>query len=588
MTATPRQPAGQLRASDVGRRVVLKGWVARRRDLGELIFLTIRDRSGLVQVVFDRARCPAPAVDAAAEARSEDVVEIEGEVLARGEAQRNRDMPTGDVEVLATSLAFLARSDTPPFVIEDRTNATEELRLEYRYLDLRRPALQKNFVLRDEIAFRVRKVLHERGFLEVETPMLTRSTPEGARDFLVPSRVHRGQWYALPQSPQLFKQILMVSGFERYFQIARCFRDEDLRADRQFEFTQIDLEMSFPTEEDVFDTVEAFLAEAFAAAGIAVARPFRRLTFREAMDTYGTDRPDLRFALSLCDLSAACAGTGFVPFEKALAAGGTVRALRVPGGAALSRKRLDELTEKAREHGAGGLLWFKKQGGEVTSPAKKALSPEHLDRILGAAGVADGDLLLAVADKEKAALAALAALRVEAARELGLVDESRYVFCWVTEFPLLGWDEETRTWFPMNHPFTGPREEDLDRLETDPGSVRARAYDVVVNGWELGSGSIRIHRADLQERVFRVLGIGEAEGRERFGFLLEALRFGAPPHGGIALGLDRICAIAAGATSLREVIAFPKTTSGLDLMTKAPAAVLPEQLRELGVEPARR
>jgi aspartyl-tRNA synthetase len=585
MTATARQPAGELRVADAGRRVLLKGWVARRRDLGELIFLTIRDRSGLVQVVFDRARCPAAAVEAAADARSEDVVAIEGEVLARGEAQRNRDMPTGDVEVLAASLAFLARSDTPPFVVEDRTNATEELRLEYRYLDLRRPALQKNFVLRDEIAFRVRKILHERGFLEIETPMLTRSTPEGARDFLVPSRVHHGQWYALPQSPQLFKQILMISGFERYFQIARCFRDEDLRADRQFEFTQIDLEMSFPTEEDVFDTVEAFLAEAFAAAGITAARPFRRLTFREAMDTYGTDRPDLRFDLPLCDLSAASASTGFAPFEKALGSGGTVRGLTVPGGASFSRKRLDELTEKAREHGAGGLLWFKKQGAEVVSPAKKALSPGEIDRILAAGGVADGDLLLAVADREKAALAALAALRVEAARDLGLVDESRHVFCWVTEFPLLGRDEETQTWFPMNHPFTGPREEDLDRLESDPGSVRARAYDVVVNGWELGSGSIRIHRADLQERVFRVLGIGEAEGRERFGFLLEALRYGAPPHGGIALGLDRICAIAAGATSLREVIAFPKTTSGLDLMTKAPAAVLPEQLRELGVEP---
>jgi aspartyl-tRNA synthetase len=588
MTAMPRQPAGELRASDAGKRVLLKGWVARRRDLGELIFLTIRDRSGLVQVVFDRARCPAPAVEAAAEARSEDVVAIEGEVLARGEAQRNREMPTGDVEVLATSLAFLARSDTPPFVIEDRTNATEELRLEYRYLDLRRPSLQKNFVLRDEIAFRVRKVLHGRGFLEVETPMLTRSTPEGARDFLVPSRVHRGQWYALPQSPQLFKQILMISGFERYFQIARCFRDEDLRADRQFEFTQIDLEMSFPTEEDVFDTVEAFLVEAFAAAGITATRPFRRLTFREAMDTYGTDRPDLRFDLPLCNLTAEAAGTGFAPFEKALGSGGTIRGLRVPAGANLSRKRLDELTEKAREYGAGGLLWFKKAGGEVTSPAKKALSAEQLDRILGAGRVADGDLLLVVADREKAALAALAALRVEAARELGLVDESRYVFCWVTEFPLLGWDEDTKTWFPMNHPFTGPREEDLDRLESDPGSVRARAYDVVVNGWELGSGSIRIHRADLQERVFRVLGIGEAERRERFGFLLEALRYGAPPHGGIALGLDRICAIAAGATSLREVIAFPKTTSGLDLMTKAPASVLPEQLRELGVEPSPR
>jgi aspartyl-tRNA synthetase len=580
-----RQPAGQLRAGDAGRTVLLKGWVARRRDLGELIFLTVRDRSGLVQVVFDRARCPADAVDAAADARSEDVVEIEGGVLLRAEGQRNKDLPTGEIEVLASRIGFLARSDTPPFVVEDRTNATEELRLEYRYLDLRRPVLQKNFVLRDEIAFRVRKTLHERGFLEVETPMLTRSTPEGARDFLVPSRVHRGQWYALPQSPQLFKQILMMSGFERYFQIARCFRDEDLRADRQFEFTQIDLEMSFPTEEDVFDTVEAFLVEAFAAAGIAAGRPFPRLTFRDAMERYGTDRPDLRFDLPLCDLTAAARGTGFAPFEKALGSSGTVRGLCVPGGAGLSRKRLDELTEKAREHGAGGLLWFKRQGAEVTSPAKKALSPEQLEGILAAGGVRDGDLLLVVADREKAAFAALAALRSEAARELKLIDESRYAFCWVTEFPLLGWDDDAKQWFPMNHPFTGPREEDLDRLESDPGGVRARAYDVVVNGWELGSGSIRIHRADLQERVFRVLGIGEAEGRERFGFLLEALRYGAPPHGGIALGLDRICAIAAGASSLRDVIAFPKTTSGIDLMTKAPASVMPGQLRELGLEP---
>jgi aspartyl-tRNA synthetase len=446
----------------------------------------------------------------------------------------------------------------------------------------------KNFVLRDEIAFRIRKVLHERGFLEVETPMLTRSTPEGARDFLVPSRVHRGKFYALPQSPQLFKQILMMSGFERYFQIARCFRDEDLRADRQFEFTQIDLEMSFPTEEDIFDTVEAFLVEAFAAAGITATRPFPRLTFRQAMETYGTDRPDLRYGLPLRDLSRAAAGSGFAPFEKALGSGGAVRGLRVPGGAAFSRKRLDELTEKAREHGAGGLLWIKRAGGEVASPAKKALSETKLAEIVAAGAVEEGDILLVVAEREGAVFAALAALRAEAARELKLVDESKYAFCWVTEFPLFGKDEAAGQWFPMNHPFTGPREEDLDRLESDPGSVRARAYDVVVNGWELGSGSIRIHRADLQERVFRVLGISAEEGRERFGFLLEALRYGAPPHGGIALGLDRICAIVAGATSLRDVIAFPKTTSGICLMTKAPADVLPGQLAELGLDPPRR
>ncbi len=523
-------------------------------------------------------------MDAAGQARAEDVVEIEGEVVLRAEAQRHKDQPTGDVEVVASRLTFLARSDTPPFLVEDRTNATEELRLQYRYLDLRRPAMQKNLRLRDEIAFRIRQTLHERGFIEIETPMLTRSTPEGARDFLVPSRVHPGQWYALPQSPQLFKQILMISGMEKYFQIARCFRDEDLRADRQYEFTQIDLEMSFPEEDDVFDTVEAFLAAGFAAAGIEAVRPFPRLTFGDAMSRYGTDRPDLRFDLPLTDLSGESAGSGFPPFERALAAGGTVRGLRVPGGAAFSRKRLDELAALAGEHGAAGLVWIKKTAGEVTSPAKKTLTEAALSRLLEKAGVGDGDLLLLVADREKAALASLAALRNAVAREAGLVDERKYAFCWVTEFPLLGQDESTGAWFPMNHPFTSPREEDLPMLESDPGRVRARAYDVVVNGWELGSGSIRIHRADVQERVFRRLGISEAEGKERFGFLLDALRYGAPPHGGIALGLDRICAIATGATSLREVIAFPKTTSGLDLMTRAPARVPREQLAELGFE----
>jgi aspartyl-tRNA synthetase len=544
----------------------------------------VRDRSGIVQVLFDRSRCPSEAVDAAGQARAEDVVEIEGEVVLRAEAQRHKDQPTGDVEVVASRLTFLARSDTPPFLVEDRTNATEELRLQYRYLDLRRPAMQKNLRLRDEIAFRIRQTLHERGFIEIETPMLTRSTPEGARDFLVPSRVHPGQWYALPQSPQLFKQILMISGMEKYFQIARCFRDEDLRADRQYEFTQIDLEMSFPEEDDVFDTVEAFLAAGFAAAGIEAVRPFPRLTFGDAMSRYGTDRPDLRFDLPLTDLSGESAGSGFPPFERALAAGGTVRGLRVPGGAAFSRKRLDELAALAGEHGAAGLVWIKKTAGEVTSPAKKTLTEAALSRLLEKAGVGDGDLLLLVADREKAALASLAALRNAVAREAGLVDERKYAFCWVTEFPLLGQDESTGAWFPMNHPFTSPREEDLPMLESDPGRVRARAYDVVVNGWELGSGSIRIHRADVQERVFRRLGISEAEGKERFGFLLDALRYGAPPHGGIALGLDRICAIATGATSLREVIAFPKTTSGLDLMTRAPARVPREQLAELGFE----
>ncbi|MGH9363990.1 MAG: aspartate--tRNA ligase [Thermoanaerobaculia bacterium] len=577
------QPAGQLRAGDAGRKVVLKGWVGRRRDLGELIFLTVRDRSGTVQAVFDRARCPEEAVEAASQARGEDVVCLEGEVVLRGEGQASGATATGEIEVVASRLEFLARSETPPFVIEDRTNATEELRLQYRYLDLRRPSMQKNLMLRDEIAFRIRKALRERGFVEVETPMLTRSTPEGARDFLVPSRQHGGRFYALPQSPQIFKQLLMVAGFEKYFQIARCFRDEDLRADRQFEFTQIDLEMSFPTEDDVFEAVEAFLAEAYGAVGVRVERPFARLTFSEAIDTYGTDRPDLRFGLPLCDLSQAGAGSGFGPIEAALASGGAVRGLRVPGGAGLSRKKLDELAEEAKTHGAAGLLWVKRAQAEVTSPAKKAMVPAVFDRIVAASGLAAGDLLLVAAAPAGVSAAALGAVRLAVAKELDLVDSSKWAFCWVTDFPLVGRHEASGGWYPMNHPFTSPREEDLPLLETDPGRVRARAYDVVLNGWELGSGSIRIHRADIQERVFRLLGISPEQGRRRFGFLLDAFRFGAPPHGGIALGLDRICALAAGATSIRDVIAFPKTTSGLDLMMSAPSDVEEEQLWELGI-----
>jgi aspartyl-tRNA synthetase len=578
-----REPAGALRAADAGKTVFLEGWVDKRRDLGDLIFLSLRDRSGIAQILFDRRRCPPEAVEAAATARMEDVVAVTGEVVLRAPGQINRDLETGEIEVLASRLEFLARAETPPFVVEDRTNATEELRLQYRYLDLRRPSMQRNIILRHEMAFRIRALLHRRGFVEVETPMLTRSTPEGARDFLVPSRLHRRNFYALPQSPQLFKQILMVAGLEKYFQLARCFRDEDLRADRQFEFTQIDLEMSFATEEDVYEVVEDLLIEAFEAAGITAPRPFPRLTYREALDRFGTDRPDLRYGLELTDLTAAAQGSGFTPFEKTLADGGTVRGVRVPGGAALTRKSLDELAETARKHGAAGLLWIKRAGGEVSSPAKKAIAPGVLDALLQSAAVGDGDLLLVVADRPRPAFAALAAVRAAVARSLGLLDETRHAFCWVTEFPLLELDEASGAWTPVNHPFTSPRPEDLERLESEPETVRARAYDVVLDGWELGSGSIRIHQAEVQERVFRRLGISAEEGKERFGFLLEALRYGAPPHGGIALGLDRICAIAAGASSIRDVIAFPKTTSGLDLMTRSPSGVPEGPLRELGI-----
>jgi aspartyl-tRNA synthetase len=580
---TARSPAGSLAASSVGQSVLLQGWVARRRDFGELVFVTLRDRSGLVQALFDGQRVGRAVIEEVKNLRLEDVVEITGPVERRAPGQENPDMATGAIEVRAETLKVLSRSEVPPIPIEDRVETSEELRLKYRYLDLRRPAMTANFILRDEITFRARRLLHEKGFLEVETPILTKSTPEGARDFLVPSRLHHGEFYALPQSPQLFKQILMVSGFEKYFQIARCFRDEALRADRQLEFTQIDIEMSFPSEEDVFALVEALLAEIFSVAKIPCSPPFPRLTFDEAIDRFGIDRPDLRFGLELVDLSAAVAGCSFSVLERGLEPGSWVRGFAVPGGATVSRKTLDEWTELARSAGAGGLLWLKRAGGETTGPAKKSIPESSLEKIRQALKLEEGGLALIVADRKKAAAAALSSLRVAAARERGLIKDSDYAFCWVTGFPLLEWDETENRWFAMHHPFTSPREEDLALLESDPGRVRARAYDVVLNGLELGGGSIRNHRPDVQSRLFRQLGIGEEEARVKFGFLLDALRYGAPPHGGIALGLDRICMIAAGVSSIRDVIAFPKTTSGLCLMTGSPSPVEESQLTELGL-----
>ena len=577
-----RAAAGKLTAADEGRRVLLQGWIAHRRDFGELVFATVRERSGVVQVLFaedaDRA-----LVEQAKTLRSEDVVEIEGAVRRRAPGQENREMPTGEIEVVAETLRILTRAEVPPFSIEDRVNASEDLRLKYRYLDLRRPAMTRNFVLRDEITHRARRVLHERGFLDVETPILTKSTPEGARDFLVPARNRPGEFYALPQSPQLFKQLLMVAGFDRYYQIARCFRDEDLRADRQPEFTQIDIEMSFPTEESVIELIEALFPEMFGAAGIVCTPPFPRLTYDEAIERFGIDRPDLRFGMELADLAAAAAGSGFAPFDRAIEERGWVRGFRVPGGADASRKKLDDWTEVAKTFGVAGLVWFKKAAGEIASPAKKSLSDGALAGIGAALSLSDGDLGLVVAGPKKKAADALANLRVAVARERGMIDEAKHAFCWVTEFPLVEWDEREKRWFAMHHPFTSPREQDLDFLESDPARVRARAYDVVLNGTELGGGSIRIHRADVQSRMFRLLGIGEEEARSKFGFLLDAFRFGAPPHGGIALGVDRICMIAARASSIRDVIAFPKTASGTCLMTESPSPVSPEQLAELGL-----
>ena len=578
-----RTEAGRLSGADAGRGVRLQGWVAHRRDFGELVFVTLRDRSGVVQVLFDGEKGSRALVEEAKSLRAEDVVEIDGGVARRAAGQENPAMPTGEIEVVAKALTVVNRADVPPFSIEDRVNASEDLRLKYRYLDLRRPVIAKNFVLRDEMTFRARKVLHERGFLDVETPILTKSTPEGARDFLVPARNRPGEFYALPQSPQLFKQLLMVAGFDRYYQIARCFRDEDLRADRQPEFTQIDVEMAFATPERVFELIEALFPEMFGAAGVPCSPPFPRLTYDEAIERFGIDRPDLRFGMELVDLASAAEGSGFAPFERALSEKGWVRGIRVAGGADASRKKLDDWAEVAKTFGAGALVWFRRAAGELASPAKKTLAPGAIERIAEALGLADGDLGLVVAGGKKKAADALANLRVAVARERGMIDDSKFAFCWVTDFPLVEWDERENRWFAMHHPFTSPREEDLAILETDPGRVRARAYDVVLNGTELGGGSIRIHRADVQSRMFRLLGIGEEEARAKFGFLLDAFRFGAPPHGGIALGLDRMCMLAAGAASIRDVIAFPKTASGACLMTESPSAVSPAQLAELGL-----
>jgi aspartyl-tRNA synthetase len=560
--------------------VVLTGWVHARRDLGQLVFVELRDATGRVQVVFD----PSGAREAHAIAEKlhqEDVVGIAGRVELRESPNPNH--PTGTVEVRARRIVVHNPARSIPFPVDDEVAANEEARLTHRYVDLRRPRLQKALRLRHRLASAARLALDAQGFVEIETPVLTKSTPEGARDYLVPSRVHPGRFYALPQSPQLFKQLLMVAGFERYYQFARCFRDEDLRADRQPEFTQIDLEMSFATPETIYAVIEPLVAAMFAQIGVGVKPPFPRMSYAEAMVRFGVDRPDTRFGLELRDAGDAAKGTGFAVFDGALDSGGTVRGIAVPGAAAsASRKVLDAWTEVAKGLGARGLVWIKHESsGAVTSPALKALGEERARAVAQVVGAGAGDVALLVADARETCDKVLGGLRSRIAAELALVPKDRWDLLWVERFPLLQQDAGEGRWVACHHPFTAPRWEDLDRLESDPGSVQAQAYDLVLNGTEIGGGSIRIHRRDIQDRVFRALGMGEEEAEAKFGFLRRALDSGAPPHGGIALGFDRICAMLLGAESIRDVIAFPKTTSASDLMTEAPSDVDARQLREL-------
>jgi aspartyl-tRNA synthetase len=572
---------GTLRIDDVGKQVVLAGWVHRRRDHGGLIFIDLRDRSGLVQTVVT-PDC-SEAFKIAQKLRSEYVIEVKGQVRARPPGTVNPDLPTGEVEVEVEQIYLVNKSKTPPFELDQTVDET--LRLRYRYLDLRRPEMVENLTVRHKIVNCIRSYLDKQGFLEIETPILTKSTPEGARDFLVPSRLQPGHFYALPQSPQLFKQILMISGLEKYYQIARCFRDEDLRADRQLEHTQVDIEMSFVDRDDILTLVEGLLQEVFKTLNINIKTPFLRLSYEEAMARYGTDKPDLRFDLQIQDVSSVFANTEFKVFKQVLDSEGVIRCLKAPGGASFSRAKIDELVLLAQKHGAKGLAWLEvAKDDSLKSPIAKFLSDQEKKNLIKFCKAKEGDLLLIVADKLEIASVSLGVLRLKLARELDLIQENEFKLLWIVDFPLFEWDEEEEKLKSHHHPFTMPTLDSLDLLEKNPLAAKAYAYDIIINGIEIGGGSLRIYDPQLQTRIFNLLGLSKEEAKDKFGFLLEAFNYGAPPHGGIALGLDRLIMILLGRATIRDVIAFPKTQTGSDLMTGAPDRVTPKQLKELHIK----
>ena len=570
---------------NIGENVTVMGWVQKRRNLGSLIFIDLRDRSGILQLVFNEESVGKEGYEKAERLRSEYVIAVTGKVEKRSAAV-NESLKTGDIEVIATDIRILSEAETPPFQIEENSQTKDEVRLKYRYLDLRRPDIQKNLMLRSKVAYLMRDFMAKEGFLEIETPMLCKSTPEGARDYLVPSRVHPGHFYALPQSPQLYKQLLMCSGYDRYFQIARCFRDEDLRADRQPEFTQADMELAFVDVEDVLDVNERLLKYIFKEAiGVDVTLPLPRMPWQEAMDRFGSDKPDTRFGMELCDVSKVVEGCGFSVFTGALENGGSVRGINAKGQAGMPRKKIDKLVEFAKGYGAKGLAYLAvNEDGTYKSSFAKFMTEDELKALVSAMQGEPGDLLLFAADKNKIVWNVLGALRLELAKELDLLDPDQYNFLWVTEFPLLEWSDEENRFMAMHHPFTMPMEEDWDKIDSDPGSVRAKAYDIVLNGTELGGGSVRIHQDDIQEKMFEVLGFTKERAHEQFGFLLDAFKYGVPPHAGLAYGLDRLVMHMVHADSIRDVIAFPKVKDASCLMTQAPGIVDKKQLEELGLE----